>query len=98
MITTKQRALLRGHANKLEVILQIGKGGVTSTILKQANDAMQAREMIKCKVLDNSMLTAKEVAQNLAEGSEAEIIQVIGSKFVLFKQNKKEPIYDIGKV
>lgn len=97
MITTKQRALLRSHANKLEVILQIGKGGVTSTILKQANDAMQAREMIKCKVLDNSMLTAKEVAQNLAEGAEAEIIQVIGSKFVLYKQNKKEPIYDIGK-
>ena len=93
MITTKQRATLRGHANKLEVVLQIGKSGVTSTILKQANDALLARELIKCKVQDNSMLTAKDVAANLAEASESEIVQVIGSKFVLYKKHPKQPIY-----
>lgn len=95
MITTKQRAQLRAFANKLEVILQIGKGGVTSTVLKQVNDALLAREMLKGKVLENSMLTAREVAQQLAEEAECEIVQVIGSKFVLYKENKKDPIYKI---
>lgn len=95
MITTKQRATLRGYANKLEVVLYIGKSGVTSTILKQANDALLAREMIKCKVQDNAMLTAREVAVNLAEAAEAEIVQVIGSRFVLYKKHPKQPIYEI---
>lgn len=95
MITTKQRALLRGHANKLEAILQIGKSGITSTVLKQANDALAAREMIKCKVLDNSSVTARAAAEALAEAAECEIVQVIGSKFTLYKRNPKEPIYNI---
>lgn len=95
MITTKQRAQLRSQANKLEAILQVGKGGVTSTVLKQVNDALHAREMIKGKVLDNSMLTARDVATQLAEQAECEIIQVIGSKFVLYKKNEKEPIYKL---
>lgn len=95
MITSKQRAALRGYANKLEVILYIGKSGVTSTILKQANDALEAREMIKCKVQENAMLTAREVAQELAEAAEAEIVQVIGSRFVLYKRHAKNPIFEI---
>lgn len=95
MITTKQRATLRGYANKLEVVLYIGKSGVTSTVLKQANDALLAREMIKCKVQDNAMLTAREVANELAEAAEAEIVQVIGSRFVLYKKHPKEAIYDL---
>lgn len=95
MITTKQRATLRSHANKLEAILQIGKQGVTSTVLKQLNDALAARELVKCKVLDNSMLDARSVAQELAEAAECDIVQVIGAKFVLYKQNKKNPIYEI---
>lgn len=97
MITTKQRAALRGLANKLEVILYIGKSGVTSTILKQANDALLAREMIKCKVQDNAILSTREVALELAEAAEAEVVQVIGSKFILYKRNAKKPIYDIDK-
>lgn len=95
MITTKQRAALRGQANSLEVILQIGKGGISPTILKQLNDALAAREMVKCKVLDNSMLAAREVAQELAEASQSEIVQVIGSKFILYKRNNKNPIYNL---
>ncbi len=95
MITTKQRAKLRGYANSLEVILQVGKSGITSTVLKQVNDALAARELIKGKVLDNSLLSAREVAANLAEDAGAEIVQVIGSKFVLYKQKKKDPIYEI---
>ncbi|MFZ2537822.1 MAG: YhbY family RNA-binding protein [Oscillospiraceae bacterium] len=95
MITTKQRATLRGHANKLEAILQIGKQGVTPTVLKQLNDALTARELVKCKVLDNSMLDARGVAQELADAAECDIVQVIGAKFVLYKQNKKNPVYEI---
>lgn len=96
MITSKQRATLRGLANKLEVIVHIGKSGVTPTVLKQVNDALAAREMIKGKVQDNAMLTAKTVATDLANAAEADVVQVIGSKFVLYKRLPKEQIYNIG--
>lgn len=95
MITTKQRAALRKYANSIEVILIIGKNGITPTVLKQLNDAFPSRELVKGKVLENSLLTAREAAQELAEAAECDIVQVIGSKFVLYKQNKKEPIYDL---
>ncbi|MEG0571149.1 MAG: YhbY family RNA-binding protein, partial [Oscillospiraceae bacterium] len=85
MITSKRRAQLRGYANTLEVILQIGKGGVTQTVLKQAEDALKARELIKCKLLDNSLLDIKSVATEIATNLNAEVIQVIGTKFVLYK-------------
>lgn len=95
MITSKQRAKLRGYANPLEVILQIGKSGITATIHKQVNDALEAREMFKGRVLDNCLLTAKEAAQELSESCECEVVQVIGSIFVLYKRKKKEPIYEL---
>ena len=95
VITSKQRAKLRGYANGLEAILQIGKGGVTPTVLKQLNDALEARELVKGKVQDNCMLTAREAAQELAEAAECEIVQVIGSRFVLYKGRKKDPIYSL---
>ena len=95
MITTKQRATLRKYANSIEVILIIGKNGITPTVLKQLNDAFPSRELVKGKVLENSLLIAREAAQELAEAAECDIVQVIGSKFVLYKQNKKEPIYDL---
>ncbi len=96
MITPKQRAALRKYANGLEVILIIGKNGVTPTVLKQLNDAFPSRELVKGKVLENSLYTAKEAAQELAEAADCDIVQVIGSKFVLYKRNPKEPIYDIN--
>ncbi len=95
MITTKQRATLRKYANSIEVILIIGKNGITPTVLKQLNDAFPSRELVKGKVLENSLLTAREAAQELAEAAECDIVQVIGSKFVLYKRNNKEPIYDL---
>lgn len=96
MITTKQRAALRKYANGIEVILIIGKNGVTPTVLKQLNDAFPSRELVKGKVLENSLYTAKDAAQELAEAAECDIVQVIGSKFVLYKRNQKEPIYEIN--
>lgn len=95
MITTKQRAALRGYANTLETILQVGKGGVTPTILKQLNDALTARELVKGKVLENAPCTAREAAQALAEAAECDIVQVIGSRFVLYRANPKKPIYQV---
>lgn len=95
MITTKQRAKLRGYANNAEVILQIGKSGITPTVLKQLNEALDAREIVKGQTLNNSLLSAREAAVELAEAAECDIVQVIGSKFVLFKRNKKKPIYEI---
>ena len=91
MLTGKQRAQLRGLANAEDTIVYIGKGGVTENVVKQAADALRARELIKCKVQENSMLTAREACDALAEATGAEGVQVIGSRFVLFKQNEEEP-------
>ena len=91
MLTSKQRSQLRALAASKDTLLQIGKGGITENVIEQARDALRARELIKGRVLDNSMLTAREASEKLAEECRAECVQVIGSKFVLFKQNEKEP-------
>ncbi len=94
MLTSKQRAALRGCANKIDTILQIGKGGIGDTLIKQVSDALVAREIVKIKVLENCEYSAREVSEILAEKTQSESIQVIGSKVVLFKRNPKEPKYD----
>ena len=91
MITTKQRAQLRGLANPLEVILQVGKGGIIDTLVKQVDDALTARELIKIKVLENAPVNAREAAQELAEKTGADVVQVIGMKVSLYRRNNKEP-------
>ena len=91
MLTSKQRASLRGMANGMESILQIGKSGVTDNTITQAREALMARELIKGGVLETCPQTAREAAQELADRLSAEIIQVIGMKFVLYKRNHKEP-------
>ena len=91
MITTKQRATLRGMANQMEVILQVGKEGIGANTTKQVDDALAARELIKLRVLETAPLTAREAAQQLAEQLEADIVQVIGYRFVLYRKNKKDP-------
>lgn len=91
MITTKQRASLRSMANGMETILQIGKGGIAPATVTQVNEALLAREMIKLRVLENSPVTAREAATELAEQCQAEIVQVIGTRFVLYKKHPKTP-------
>lgn len=95
MLTSKQRAMLRGIASTYETIFQIGKGGVSDTLVSQVNDALRKRELIKLRVLDNSGYTSREAAEEIAEKTGAEVVQVIGSRFVLFKRNPKEPVIDI---
>lgn len=95
MITSKQRANLRSQSNGMETIFQIGKSGIGEALVVQVNDALAAREMIKLRVLDAAPVGAREAAQELAEKTGAEIVQVIGSRFILFKRNPKEPIYTL---
>lgn len=92
MITTKQRAELRGIANTTETILQIGKGGIGEALVKQVAEALKAREIVKIKVLENSEYSAKEAAVELSEKTSSEIVQVIGGRLVLFKRNEKDPV------
>lgn len=95
-LTSKQRAQLRGLANGLDTILHIGKDGIGENLIVQANDALEARELIKGRVLENAMMTAREAAEALAEAVRAEVVQVIGTKFVLYRpshnKEKKDKI------
>ena len=84
-LTGKQRAQLRAMANELEPIVHIGKDGIGDNLIKQVNDALEARELIKGRVLENSLLTAREAAEELAVAARCEVVQVIGSKFVLYR-------------
>ncbi len=95
MLNSKQRALLRGIASNYETIFQIGKGGISETLISQVNDALRKRELIKLRVLDNSMYTAREAAEEIASKTGADVVQVIGSRFVIFKRNPKEPVIEI---
>ena len=90
-LTSKQRAQLRGLANDIDTIVQVGKDGIGENLIKQVNDALEARELIKGRVLENSMYTAREAAEELKVAARCEVVQVIGSKFVLFRyQHNKD--------
>ncbi len=89
MLTSKQRAQLRGLANGEDTIVQIGKGGITGNVVNQVKDALKARELIKCRVLENSMLTAREACNELSRLCLAEPVQVIGTRFVIYKENRE---------
>ena len=98
MLTSKQRAALRAAANTLTPVFQVGKGEIDETLIKSTADCLAARELIKMKVLETSMYNAKEAAAVLAEATGAEVVQVIGSKFVLFlKKNKDSAFADLLK-
>lgn len=86
-LTSKQRAQLRGLANSIDTILHIGKEGIGDHLITQADTALEARELIKGKVLENSLLSAREGADALARATRAEVVQVIGTKFVLYRQS-----------
>ena len=97
MLTSKQRAYLRGLANNLETILIVGKGEITDNIVMQADTALTAREIIKGKKLETSSYTSRECAENIAEKCGADVVQVIGSKFVLYRPNPDEPVIKLPR-
>lgn len=97
MLTSKQRAYLRGLANTEEPILHAGKGGISDAMLKQADDALAARELIKGKTLETAPTSARETAEEIAGAVNAEVVQVVGRTFVLYRQNAKEPRIKLPK-
>ena len=90
MIISKQRAYLRSLSQNLDTIFQIGKGGITEETCNQIFNALEARELIKARVLDNSGYTAKEAASIIAEVIECEVVSCVGSRFVLYKESEKK--------
>ena len=87
MLTSKQRAYLRGLATNEPTIMQIGKGGVTENLSKTVSDALEARELIKLSVLENCEYTVREAAEALAEATGADVVCVIGRKTVLYRES-----------
>ena len=89
-LNSRQRAQLRGLANSIDTIIHIGKDGIGDNLIKQADDALEARELIKGKVLENSMFTSREAAEELAQRTRSDVVQVIGTKFVLYRPSHKK--------
>ena len=89
-LTSKQRAQLRGLANSIDTILQVGKDGIRANLIKQADDALEA--LIKGRVLDNNIdYDARTAAEELAKATRSEVVQVIGTKFVLYRESHSKP-------
>ena len=95
MLTSKQRATLRSFANGIDTIIQIGKDGITDNLIAQVDSALTARELIKGRVLANSLVSPREACEFLAEELGAEGVQVVGTKFVLYRENPEKKQYDI---
>lgn len=88
MLNSRQRAQLRSMANDYETILQIGKSGIGENTVKQVNDALEARELIKIRVLETCPQTSREAADLLAAETNSEVVRVIGSRFILYRESK----------
>ena len=89
-MTSKQRAYLRGLTNKIDAIFQIGKNGINDNLIKQLDDALEARELIKISTLETAPDSAKNLSFEIAERTNSMIVQVIGNKITLFRQRKKD--------
>ena len=87
MLSSKQRAYLRAMAAPMDTIFQVGKGGVNDNMCEQISNALEARELIKLRVLDNCDLNAKEAAQVISEETNSDVVQVIGTRFVLYRES-----------
>lgn len=96
-MTSKQRAYLRGMANSIDPIFQIGKSGLSDNLIKQLDDAIEARELIKITVLETAPEIAKVLANEIAEKTNSTVIQTIGNKITLFRQKEKNSRYDLTK-
>ncbi len=97
MLNSRQRAQLRAMANDMETIFQVGKGGVNDNTLKQVRDALEARELIKLRVLETSPTNSRETADQIALAAECDVVQVIGSRFILYKESKNNKTIKLVK-
>lgn len=99
-MTSKQRSYLKSLAVNLDTIFQIGKGGITDELCNQLLNALNARELIKIRILENSPISAKDASTEIAQKTGAEVVQVIGTKVVLFRvsDNEKNRKIDLKKI
>ncbi len=95
MLNSKERAYLRSLSNKLDAIFQIGKGGINENQLRQIDDALEKRELVKVHVLENSFLDTREVCNEVADALGADPVQVIGKKFIIYKESKENKTIDL---
>jgi len=95
VLTGKQKRFLRAMGNEMDPILQVGKGGIGETVVTQTNETLQARELIKGRVLQNCLEEPKTIAAELAERTGSDLVQVIGRNFLLFKQSKDKPVIEL---
>lgn len=98
MITTKQRAQLKSIAANIDTIAQVGKDGLNENVIKSLDLALNARELIKIKVLNNCDMDIREVCDKLCEVLKAEPVLVVGSKIILYRYSKKKDIKHIQLV
>ena len=88
MLTSKQRAQLRSLASNMDVIMQVGKSGVTEAMVKTVSDALEARELIKMRVLENSGEEVRDAAEQLAAATDSEVVAVIGKCLILYRESE----------
>ena len=90
MLTSKQRARLRSLSNDMDTIMQVGKDGVNENMIKTVSDALEARELIKMRALENSGMTSREAAEELAAAVGADVVSVVGTRFVMYRRSEKK--------
>ena len=97
MLNSRQRAQLRAMANDMETILQIGKIGINENTIKQVRDALEARELIKLRILETCPTSVRETADTVAKETDSDVVQVIGSRFILYKESKNNKTIKLVK-
>ena len=97
MLNGKRRAFLRKMANELDPVFQVGKGGISEEMCLQIGNCLEARELIKLRVLENSGYTTREAAEEIAANVDAEVVAVIGSRFVLYRESKTKKVIELPR-
>ena len=97
MLSSKQRAFLRSLANTMDPIMQVGKSGVGEELITSVDNALEARELIKMSALETAPVTAREAADELAEATGADVVAVVGRRFVLYRPSKKKKKIELPK-
>lgn len=97
MLTGKEKRYLRSLANPVEPVVQVGKGSITDSVLFSLNEALEARELVKVRVLKNCLDEVKDVAEEMVEQTNAELVQIIGHNIVLYRRHPKKPVIQLPK-